>query len=493
MRQIIALTILLASGSFSLAAEPATQPAGTPESQANAIAPFLDELTMVVLRWDIAELDIEAYTQYYRHCLELAVKDPAKVKEAMADPGKKTELLKRAVADFRQAGGRDVYFVFSMADMMAKPMPIFAVAPLATDARPQAVSAAFELFLLGMNSTSSQLATQPAGSRPSDDIRTVEFRGAIVSAPQRVLQRLRMMQEPSTRPQLKAALEAVQGYPLQALLVPLPDMMRVYAAMVPGAGAPHEQQMREPIQTILRNFEWMAIGGTISREPSLKAVWHAAGPKGAQAIHDAMETLGKAAIQRHQTEGEKEDADAARIILELLPAPSGDQLVLTLNGSQLDKFVAQQAPSLFMAREQAKKRFSQNNLAQIGRAIHIYEGTYKGQWPSSLREIVEKGRQTPYDPSMDLLANPQRPNMKPAYIYIKPAMPSSKIPDPGQLVVVYEAYDKWDAGINILLLDGHVKFITDEAEFQKMMTLTKALNAAGAALETPATQPAETE
>ena len=86
MRQIIALSILLATGSFLQAAEPASQPAGTPEAQADAIAPFLDELTMVVLRWDMAELDIEAYTQYYRHCLELAVKDPAKAKEAMGRP-----------------------------------------------------------------------------------------------------------------------------------------------------------------------------------------------------------------------------------------------------------------------------------------------------------------------------------------------------------------------------------------------------------------------
>ena len=320
-------------------------------------------------------------------------------------------------------------------------------------------------------------------------MRIVELRGAIVSAPQQVLQRLRMMQEPSPRPQLKAALEAVQGYPLQALFVPLPDMMRVYAAMVPGAGAPHEQQTREPIQTILRNIAWVAAGSTISPEPSVKVIVRSTSPQGARAIHDAMEKLVSEAIQRHQAEGEEEDVQTARSMLELLPAPSGDQLALTLNAGQIDKIVLQLAPGWLRAGEQARKSFSKNNLGQIGRAIHVYEGTYKGQWPSSLREIVEMGMRASYDPSMDILANPQRPKMKPAYIYIKPAMPSSKIPDPGQLVVAYEAYDKWDGGINVLLLDGHVKFITDEAEFQKMMALTKALNAAGAAVESQASQP----
>ena len=34
-------------------------------------------------------------------------------------------------------------------------------------------------------------------------------------------------------------------------------------------------------------------------------------------------------------------------------------------------------PSLGKAREQAKKSFCSNNLAQFGRAIHVYAGEYK--------------------------------------------------------------------------------------------------------------------
>ncbi len=114
------------------------------------------------------------------------------------------------------------------------------------------------------------------------------------------------------------------------------------------------------------------------------------------------------------------------------------------------------------------------------RGIHVYTSVTYGQsasdqpWPKDLREIVEKGLHTRYDESSDLLNNPQRPKMKPAYIYVKPGVPLSRIDNPGRIVAVYEAYDQWGKGINVGFLDGHVSFISSEKKFQELLRLRRA-------------------
>lgn len=143
--------------------------------------------------------------------------------------------------------------------------------------------------------------------------------------------------------------------------------------------------------------------------------------------------------------------------------------------------------------ESARQAYSRNNIAQFGRAMHLYAAGSGGQWPDTLRQLVEKGMRVPYDPSMDLLTNPDRPNTKPGYVYLKPAMPLGQVANPGRKIFLYEAHDQWGPGINVGFLDGHVAFLADQAEFERSLAESKATEAWDGRnwqAENPATQPA---
>ncbi len=99
-----------------------------------------------------------------------------------------------------------------------------------------------------------------------------------------------------------------------------------------------------------------------------------------------------------------------------------------------------------------------------------YAAEHKEQFPKDLSELE------PYGIAAQDLVNPARPEQSPGYVYIRP----TSMKDP-QLIVMYEGYDKWDRGVNVLYLDGHVEHVNDEPRFLKQLEFTKKQNA-----ETPA-------
>ena len=172
-----------------------------------------------------------------------------------------------------------------------------------------------------------------------------------------------------------------------------------------------------------------------------------------------------------QVEVEADEAEAD----EAAPTPTSLPVeVADLSGLSQDK-----------KRELAKIAVSGSHLRQLARAIWVCMPQQDGRWPddlpwpADLRQLVEKGLHVQYDESAELLCNPYRPNMKPAYIYVKPTVPVSRIVDPGKTAVLYEAYDQWGEGINIGFLDGHVTFTNDEAWFKQLLAETQGMNATG--------------
>ncbi len=123
---------------------------------------------------------------------------------------------------------------------------------------------------------------------------------------------------------------------------------------------------------------------------------------------------------------------------------------------------------------QRKRAWSANNIAVFGRAIHLYAQQNDGQWPNSLEQMLSQALRLPKDQWADLLTNPSRPDMKPAYVYLKPALPVRLIDNPGRAICLYEAYNNWGPGIHVGFLDGHGEFITNEAEFKALLARSTA-------------------
>ena len=89
------------------------------------------------------------------------------------------------------------------------------------------------------------------------------------------------------------------------------------------------------------------------------------------------------------------------------------------------------------------------NIKKILLACFAYVGKNNGQWPETLESIAgQDGVKTE------------------GHIYILP----NKAISPQKNVVIYESYQTWGDGINVGFADGHVEFIRDQAEFQKLLS-----------------------
>lgn len=102
---------------------------------------------------------------------------------------------------------------------------------------------------------------------------------------------------------------------------------------------------------------------------------------------------------------------------------------------------------------------SATNMDKILKARLKYANEHSGQWPDNLKALAD------YGINDDMLINPGHPELKNGYIYLKPQQNASP-----QKVVIYEAHDTWNEGINVAFFDGHIEFVKSEDDFNKMLT-----------------------
>ena len=117
-------------------------------------------------------------------------------------------------------------------------------------------------------------------------------------------------------------------------------------------------------------------------------------------------------------------------------------------------------PAVQRARLEANRSISATKIKGIDTACYLYGQKNNGQWPDSLEVLVEQD----YLPAIALV-NPNRPELKVGYVYIKPARPADELPN---IMLFYEAYEEWGEGVQT-----GVGFITDEAEFKKLLAEAK--------------------
>ncbi len=113
-------------------------------------------------------------------------------------------------------------------------------------------------------------------------------------------------------------------------------------------------------------------------------------------------------------------------------------------------------PAVQRARLEANRSISWTRIKGIDSACYLYSQKNNGQWPDSLEVLVEQD----YLPAIALV-NPNRPELKVGYVYIKPTRPVDELPN---IMLFYEAYEEWGDGVQT-----SAGFITDEAEFKKLL------------------------
>ena len=393
-----------------------------PEASARAVAPFLDEQTVAIVRVDLSRIDVEGV---WAKMVELGKADP----QELAGP---EEAMLQWVADFAVAGGTDLYLVVTLAD--GPVTPVFAVVPL------------------GEGADADQLAgllcdpPMPFGFH-------ARLHGALVCAAPEAIERLRTA-GPHPEPGLTKAFSAAGDGAAQLVIIPSSDMRRVVEEMMPTLP---EEIGGGPSTALTRGVVWAAVGVNVFPRMSVRGVAQSEDEPAARALRGVIV---------HSLEALAAEADVrlrpalVSVVPSLTPGVRGNRLVLSLDEKELtDILETLFAPLLREVRESASRVACVQNVQAITMALHWHCQAHEGEWPEELEGLVDAG----------LLQNPRRPGSQVGYVYVKPPAPANKLERTNRVVVIYEAHDEWpEGGIVVGFADSHVE-IVNEAEFRELV------------------------
>ncbi len=341
----LALTAALvaAAATAAVAMAAADSPA---DARLKAVAPFVDDQTLVVGHIDLPRVNIDRLLDFVAGLIPAEARE---VREAKAMAGKMRDGLV-------EAGAKEAYVLLSLAQLH-QPGPLVVV-PLAKDADAEAVTRIAGGLL--------------KGSADSGQIKTFRTEGALLIGPPATVDRARTMKA-MPRPELAAAFAAAKDLPARVLVVPPPHLARVVDEIMPqlpkeiGGG---------PSKTVTEGVRWLAVGA--SSEPlHVEAVLQSRDAASARAFQELLgRVLAKALEQPGVREAVPELAALQRV---LKPTVEGDRLVLSVPEKDLTEAVK---PLLARARENAARAVQMNGMKQMLLAMHNYLSTYD-RFPAS--------------------------------------------------------------------------------------------------------------
>jgi prepilin-type processing-associated H-X9-DG protein len=106
-----------------------------------------------------------------------------------------------------------------------------------------------------------------------------------------------------------------------------------------------------------------------------------------------------------------------------------------------------------------------SNMRQLLLGVIMSARDNKGQWPDDLSAIEKYlgGKEK----AAAVMTNPARPQVKPAYVYVKPA--DANPANPGTTMVLYESHTDFGRGVSVGFADGHVEYVSDRARFERLL------------------------
>lgn len=470
MLKIAAVWVTLASAAASAAGQKAFDAAAA----AKAVAPFLDEQTVGIARIDVTRLNVQAMFDKVRRIIERVEESDERRQEINRELARAQQDLAGWLAEFTDAGGREVYMVVSMADLPGP--PVFAVIPL----RPGADADRIVRFLRpGSAGDDRPASTQPRQRRPRGPRRwqippevCERIGGVLFAGSKQTLQRIKAGR-PVPRPEVAKAFAAAGDAAGHALILPTADSRKVIDEMMPTLP---QELGGEPSTAVTRGVMWAAIAADPPPGISLRLTIQSQDAASAQALRrliDRAAQMGMKAMREHRFLKELA-GPVEKHLPALLPAVKGDRLLLALDESRIDAMILDLlGPLAREARKQAKRAMVASNASGIVRAMYQYNAD-RGEWPKDLQALVD-GKYIP----AQLLVNPSLPGREVGYVYLRPPVPMRQIKDLSALIVIHEPYDQWKQDLVVGFADGHVATIREEQHFKEFLAKTKAIKAPG--------------
>ncbi len=399
---------------------------------------YLDDQTTVAAEADLSKVDPAALEQWLRQVMTaMGVTggnnpSPADVDRQMTD-------MKNWLADFSKSGGSHLYLVST--DEIMKDGAAAVIAPVGKSGNAKAMASL--LFSGKTDDPTSRPAQNRKNGGPLYSVRAevLDDGQTVVHGTGGAIEHVRRLQlQPTLRPELAAALTAAEKSGAVAHLLIVPD----------------EQMRKMTMQIIpIQDVKWILVTADVPPMPMLRIAMQATDAKAAAGVKDRLVALLTTIPPQ---------AKLSKKFVELItPSVQGDQVVLALDNDKLMAMAKELQPAVVAARNQAQHVAGASNVRQLLMACHMYMAEHKGQWPDDLK-ATEKYLGAS---AAMVMKNPSRPEMNPAFVYVKPAV--VPVPRPAETVVVYEAHKDFGAGVNVGFADGHVEFVRDAKRFDQLL------------------------
>jgi len=408
--------------------------AGASKEPAQVLGPCIDDQTFAVVHLDITKLDLDAFIgQALSAVSEHSGTDTAKhlqdnLKNFQAQAGAQLN-------DLLKAGGRDIFLVFSMYDF-----PYFFVAVPIHSASDQA-----------------RLHQQIQEITKDFNVGDIEIHvsdGLILVGLKRTIARLKTI-SPVQSQALAAGFQACANTTAQVVLFPSSDQHRILAEMLPPISA---ESGKIQSTTLSKDLQWAALGLNGPPSVSLNMTIQSPNAEGADRVLTLVKNFYALAGQNPQVRELMPELD--QVLKLLTPRKHGKRLLLQVDSAAADSIINNfVAPSLLQAHAIATRYACGTNMSGIGKALLIYSNDYNDQFPPDLETLISKAEM----PANGLVCPATK--LKDSYIYRGASITTSDILS---LIMVYEKSSNHNGGRNVLFLDSHVEWVTEE-RFQEFI------------------------
>lgn len=303
-------------------------------AQLKAIAPFLDEQTLAVVRLDLSRLELQPIVKKLGEFGIFTDADLAKLRE---EGGR----VFKALTD---AGVREAYLVASLAEFPNQPP--FVVIP-----------------------TGDEDANKAVMKLLAPVVRHVARIGsAVVVGEPAVVNRLRGL-KPTEMDDVSKAFAGIGDSTLQAVVVLPKSLRKALEETLPklpadlGGGS---------TKTITRGFLWASAGVDLTPKLAMRVTVQADSADEAMALSKLVAGFFTALAKKPNVKRDIPDLD--KILHLIKPKVTGDRLTLNLDDKELSNALV---PLLVKAEKDAQRVHGINQLKQIGLALHNYHDRHQ--------------------------------------------------------------------------------------------------------------------
>jgi hypothetical protein len=338
------MTRLIASMLWLILAAPMWADDKKPDAdmRAKAVAPFLDDQTIVIVHADLTRIHVDAIIA---KLIEYAKPFESHLAEAKAELGD-------WIGAWTKAGVRDMYVVVSLADVPGQPP--FLVMPLE-----------------GENDGKAIIEAMSRGKH-FEHFKFEKIGSAVVGGAQKTMTRLKAL-KPDQRSELAKAFAAAGDTAIQVILIPSTENRRIVEEIMPKLP---QELGGGPITVVTRGVLWGALGMDLVPKTSVQLTVQSQDAASAQKLRDLTARFLKLVGDEgpHNQKARDVLPGFDKLVERLTPTIQEDRLVVNLDEKDLSDTLK---PVVVKAQNRAERAQSMNNLKQIGLAMHNYHDTHR--------------------------------------------------------------------------------------------------------------------